>query len=255
MTACVCSSTACFPIYIQLNDKRKFIVMKRFLSILCVLIVLMQCAAMTVVTESADVTFVMGAVEGKAGETVSVALSVESTAKWNSIALSAFTYDTEVLTFVGFENYDDIAENAFLSSFDDDKGAITVALSPAKAYSGKLCDIVFKINDDVQGEAVSSVKASVIAKLSSKVLSTALVDGSITIEESDKPKVMKGDVNSDGVVDMKDAAMLQRHVLKIDIITDENALVAAELTGDEIVDMKDAAKLTRYVIKVIDSLE
>ena len=101
----------------------------------------------------------------------------------------------------------------------------------------------------------ATVKASVIAKLSSKVLSTALVDGFITVEESVKPKVMKGDVNSDGVVDMKDAAMLQRHVLKIDIITDENALVAAELTGDEIVDMKDAAKLTRYVIKVIDSLE
>ena len=66
---------------------------------------------------------------------------------------------------------------------------------------------------------------------------------------------LKGDMNLDGVVDMKDAAMLQRHVLKIDIAEDENALAVCELTGDGIVDMKDAAKLTRYVIKVIDSLD
>ena len=62
-------------------------------------------------------------------------------------------------------------------------------------------------------------------------------------------------MNLDGVVDMKDAAMLQRHVLKIDIVEDEAALAVCELTGDGIVDMKDAAKLTRYVIKVIDSLD
>ena len=66
---------------------------------------------------------------------------------------------------------------------------------------------------------------------------------------------LKGDMNLDGVVDMKDAAMLQRHVLKIDIAEDENALAVCELTGDGIVDMKDAAKLTRFVIKVIDSLD
>ena len=66
---------------------------------------------------------------------------------------------------------------------------------------------------------------------------------------------LKGDMNLDGVVDMKDAAMLQRHVLKIDIVEDEATLAVCELTGDGIVDMKDAAKLTRYVIKVIDSLD
>ncbi|MBE6673337.1 MAG: hypothetical protein E7599_07470, partial [Ruminococcaceae bacterium] len=63
-----------------------------------------------------------------------------------------------------------------------------------------------------------------------------------------------GDINGDGTVDMKDAAMLQRHVLKIDILTDDGVLACADVTGDGIVDMKDAAKLTRYVIKVIDSL-
>ena len=65
----------------------------------------------------------------------------------------------------------------------------------------------------------------------------------------------KGDVNQDGTIDMKDAAILQRQVLKIDEITDETVLAAMDVTGDGIVDMKDAAKLTRFVIKVIDTLD
>ena len=70
-----------------------------------------------------------------------------------------------------------------------------------------------------------------------------------------KAQLLMGDLNEDDVVDMKDAAVLQRHVLKINEITDESVLAAADVTGDGIVDMKDAAKLTRFVIKVIDSLE
>ncbi|MBE6673017.1 MAG: hypothetical protein E7599_05810 [Ruminococcaceae bacterium] len=70
-----------------------------------------------------------------------------------------------------------------------------------------------------------------------------------------KAQLLMGDLNEDDVVDMKDAAVLQRHVLKINEITDESVLAAADVMGDGIVDMKDAAKLTRFVIKVIDSLE
>ena len=87
---------------------------------------------------------------------------------------------------------------------------------------------------------------------------TTPITGDITLTakfEDATSNVLKGDVNLDGVVDMKDAAALQRHVLKIDIITDERSLAVAELTADGIVDMKDAAKLTRFVIKVIDSLD
>lgn len=228
--------------------------MKKVLSIACLLLMILQLTAVTAVSETTDVMFVLGTVEGDPGETVSIELSVEGLAKWNSIAVSAFTYDTDVLTFVGFENYDEIAENAFLSSFDNDKGAITVALNPAKAYSGKLCDVVFKISENAPAGAVCSVEAATIAKLSSKVLGSSLTEGTVTVAD-EEANTLKGDVNSDGVVDMKDAAALQRHVLKIDIITDEKILAVAEVTGDDIVDMKDAAKLTRYVIKVIDSLD
>ena len=73
-------------------------------------------------------------------------------------------------------------------------------------------------------------------------------------DDCTNPLIQMGDINKDGIVDMKDAALLQRHVLKIDIILDNSILNSADVTKDGIVDMKDAAKLTRYVIKVIDSL-
>lgn len=66
--------------------------------------------------------------------------------------------------------------------------------------------------------------------------------------------ISSGDINCDSIMDIKDAAILQRHILKIDLLTDESILIIADVTKDGIVDMKDAAKLTRYVIKVIGSL-
>ena len=85
------------------------------------------------------------------------------------------------------------------------------------------------------------------------VLTTVPV--TITVGEPAASNILKGDVNLDGVVDMKDAAALQRHVLKIEELTDADALAVAELTGDSVVDMKDAAKLTQYALKMIDTLD
>lgn len=81
------------------------------------------------------------------------------------------------------------------------------------------------------------------------------IDGNHCCDNCDKPLLQMGDLNGDDTVDMKDAALLQRHVLKIDILDDKSVLAAADVTGDGIVDMKDSAKLTRFVIKVIDSLD
>lgn len=58
------------------------------------------------------------------------------------------------------------------------------------------------------------------------------------------------DLTADGVLDMKDAARLQRHVLKIELIADAEVLSMADVNADGAVDMKDAAKLTRYVIRI-----
>ena len=85
------------------------------------------------------------------------------------------------------------------------------------------------------------------------VLTTVPV--TITVGEPATSTVLKGDVNGDGIVNMKDAAALQRHVLKAEYITDEAGLAAGELNGDGVLNMKDAAKLMQYVLKAIDSLD
>ena len=101
--------------------------------------------------------------------------------------------------------------------------------------------------------AKGTYRTSVVIKDNGgNVLTTVPV--TITVGEQ-AATILKGDVNGDGIVNMKDAAALQRHVLKAEYITDEACLAAGELNGDGVLNMKDAAKLMQYVLKAIDSLD
>ena len=66
--------------------------------------------------------------------------------------------------------------------------------------------------------------------------------------------VVLGDVNLDKDVNAKDLTALARHVAKIQLITDRNALLNADVNGDGAIDAKDLTKLARYVAKIIPSL-
>lgn len=66
---------------------------------------------------------------------------------------------------------------------------------------------------------------------------------------------LKGDVNLDKAVNMEDAVMLMKHVIKASIITNETSLANGEVTNDSTLAMEDAVKLMKYVIKAIDSLD
>jgi hypothetical protein len=142
-----------------------------------------------------------------------------------------------------------------VTSFNDASGKITLQLIPEGSS-----EVAYETT--VKGNSITYLFSKVAAgTYTLKVSKANHVTREYTVFVGNSPILLdakiylKGDVNLDGVVDMKDAAALQRHVLKIDIITDERSLAVAELTADGIVDMKDAAKLTRFVIKVIDSLD
>ncbi len=66
---------------------------------------------------------------------------------------------------------------------------------------------------------------------------------------------LKGDVDVDGDVDMNDAVLLMKHVIKAITLTDATALQNAEVTNDTSLNMDDAVKLMKYVIKAIPSLD
>ena len=71
----------------------------------------------------------------------------------------------------------------------------------------------------------------------------------------EEAKIELGDITGDGTINMEDAAALQRHVLKIEIIEDADVLAVADVNGDAIVNMEDAANIMRYALKIIDSFE
>ena len=64
-----------------------------------------------------------------------------------------------------------------------------------------------------------------------------------------------GDVNGDGAITADDLTALARHVAKISIITDTEALARCDVTKDGSVTADDLTMLARYVAKIISSFE
>ena len=58
-----------------------------------------------------------------------------------------------------------------------------------------------------------------------------------------------GDVNGDGVVNIKDCSRLFKHVNKTQLLTDTYALKCANTNGDSAVNIKDCSRLLKHVNK------
>lgn len=78
------------------------------------------------------------------------------------------------------------------------------------------------------------------------------VSASLTIKLAPKCTKIIGDVNWDGVVDIFDAALVQRYCTEL---VDESALhmCVADVNADGVVDIFDAAMIQRYCTELIDS--
>ncbi|MDQ2086157.1 glycoside hydrolase family 9 protein [Herbivorax sp. ANBcel31] len=79
-----------------------------------------------------------------------------------------------------------------------------------------------------------------------------------TVEEPDpeptpEPSFVYGDLDGDGEVSSTDYALLSRHVLHQQVITDSDVLKAADVNGDGVIDSTDAALIKRYVLDIIDT--
>jgi hypothetical protein len=80
--------------------------------------------------------------------------------------------------------------------------------------------------------------------------SAGTFDGRFTIDLS--PKIVNGDVNGDGKVDIADAKCIVNHLLGI-----PNAsflAVAADVTGDSVVDIADAVHIVNFIVGKADAL-
>lgn len=74
---------------------------------------------------------------------------------------------------------------------------------------------------------------------------------SSTETEIPKKKILVGDVNSDGVITVVDATMIQRYVAELETFSDETKL-AADTNTDKTIDITDATSIQFYVADIFD---
>ncbi len=186
-----------------------------------------------------DVTFTLGNVTGKPGETVDVTITVDSKTPINSIGLRDLTYDTDLLTFEGFVDTADMESKCFLSSFDEELNAIALALKADEALTGKICTLRFKINDNAT-DCKTTISFNSVVKCNSTEITSATTPAEVTVQT-----YVSGDISGDETVDISDALRLFQYSLMPDLY-DVSYKGSMDLNSDGQIDISDALKLFQY---------
>lgn len=187
--------------------------------------------------KTTDAVFTFGNVSAKPGDTVKLDVYLKTSKPINSIAVSNFVYDTDILEFVGFCDYDHLEEfSALPPTADVQKGAMIIALNKDAVFDGKLFSVEFKVKETAVAESVS-VGASSLVKLGSQKISSAVSSGRVSL-----PVGIIGDVNKDGSVDISDALLLFSHSMLPELYPIDYSR-SMDLTKDGNVDIADAAYL------------
>lgn len=189
---------------------------------------------------NAKAKFTISETSGRPGDTVKVKLSMKTDEKINAIAVSNISFDSEMLTFEGFSDYEHIAEMTVLPpSFDEEKMAIVIGLKNTAAFDSDICTLEFRINENAP-EGVYSINADTIVKLSSAVVTSSVNPGKVTV------RMQKlGDIDGNDTVDIDDAVLLFRHSMPPELYPISYA-GNIDYNHDGNVDIDDAVMLFRY---------
>ena len=149
----------------------------------CVFVILMVLSlGLSIFAQSKDVIFQITNSTGKPGETINVAISVSSTTEINSIALYNLTFDSNVLTFEGFDNYNDIESKCLFSGgFDEEKQVIALALKNSEKLSELICNLKFSINKNAK-DGDSEITLTSLVKNNATVIDSTVSNGVVTIK-------------------------------------------------------------------------
>ncbi len=189
--------------------------------------------------QTPSVTVTLASVKGRPGETVTVLLTVKSTAPINSVALYELTYDSDILTFNGFANYKDIEKKCFLSEFNEKDGTIVLALSETEVLNGFLCELTFTVKEDAP-EGVTEIGMTSLVKNNSKEIQSSVTPCELTVWD-----YVIGDIGCDGTVDINDALALFKYSMLPELYPVDYPYTM-DYTGDGLLDINDALALFKY---------
>ncbi len=191
-------------------------------------------------TENAP-TFFVNTAKGKVGDTVEVTVSLKNNPGIVSMKVDV-SYDESVLELVKIEggDYDSTSFGPTTSNpiavnwFD--------TLNPNNTTNGTLATLTFKIKEGAtlgDTEITLSYDAEDVYDFDFENVYFATESGKITVID-----YIPGDVNDDGVVDNKDAGLLQRYINGWNVAIN---LDAADVTRDGAINNKDLGLLQRYI--------
>ncbi len=188
-------------------------------------------------------TFSLDERKATVGKTVEINLNITNNP---GIAGMGFEieYNSDVMTLVSYES-----NSAWLptSNFDEDNSNNPVKFVWSRASNFKADTSILTLKFEIEADApegdyvVTLAKSGDIINQKFDDLACNVVSGKITVID-----YIAGDVNSDFVVDIRDAVVLAQHLANWSVYVDMNA---ADCNADGFVDTKDAVLLARYLAK------
>ena len=133
-----------------------------------------------------EASFVIEGGNVKAGENIKVPVKLTTSKEVDSIAIRSLVYESEVLEFVGFADYEELSNNsAWDVTVENDKEFLSTALSAARKFDGeKIVAIEFK----ALKEGTSDVSFTAVVKNDTVDFDEDVNTASVTVE----PKPVTG---------------------------------------------------------------
>jgi len=198
----------------------------------------------TETVESGDAIFRLSDAKGRVGDTVEITVSIVNNP---GLIMAGFTvhYDDAVLKLKevkdagAFESIDVNGNYITLGSMDE-KGDTTADTT--------VVTLVFEIIAEVNGvyDVSISYDSNAIYNFNGKNVHFAVDNGSVEVYS-----YLLGDVNRDGVVDIKDVTVLRRYLAGM-VAAEEIDLLAADCNCDGVVDIKDVTILRRFLAGIAE---
>nr|MCR5508433.1 hypothetical protein [Lachnospiraceae bacterium] len=205
----------------------------------------------TPVPDSEGIVIKAGSATGRAGNTVSVPVSISGNTGLGGLSLTV-TWNP-ALTLTGIEKGSLLTKGTFES--DINTGVVQWYTSnKAVKGDGVLFTLKFNINTGTENgsytvniDYTGGLKANITDE-NSVTLDVTLKPGDVSVNT-----VIKGDLTGDGDVAMGDVVKVARAVSGKVTLTDEEK-TAADVTGDGDVAIGDVVKMARFVSGAIDEL-